>query len=204
MLQTISKAPNGGAANNIALNYMGGALLGNNDEFFLYGGTVVKTSKSVTPDSNEVLGWMETQYGPDAAAFRQGFVNAQLPDDMTQYITFGAAANAPSENKAWYFGGYRSETWGPLYEFYPDHAYDPSNISNTLITLDMGTQQQETWSNMTLPPGIPSRANPSMVWVPVGEQGILVVLGGVTYPEYDNSNRVSQNVAQSVRSINCS
>ena len=111
------------------------------------------------------------------------------------------ATDAPSENKAWYFGGYRSPSWGAIYDNSGNATYAPSNVSDTLIVLDMTTQQEEVWTNKTLPPGTPSRAGPSTVWVPVGEQGILVVLGGVTYPSFANSNGDSANVAQNVSPI---
>ncbi|KAI1386167.1 uncharacterized protein F4822DRAFT_307178 [Hypoxylon trugodes] len=195
ILQTLSKAPGGGAANDFAPNYYDGALLANNDELFLYGGTLMLASTYAAPDANKVLGYMASQYGTEKD-FHSGFLTKQLPDGMTRYITFGGTANAPSENKAWYFGGYRSESWGPIYDGV-NSTYDPANVSNTFITLDMGTQQAESWKNVTLPTGTPSRASPSMVWVPVGEQGILVVVGGVTYPDYDNYELTSQNEAQS-------
>ncbi|KAI1412191.1 hypothetical protein F5Y13DRAFT_163849 [Hypoxylon sp. FL1857] len=198
ILGTISKAPNGGAANNFAPNYHDGALLANDDEFFLYGGSLIMTSAYSAPDGDTVLGYVASQYGSERESFHPGFLNKQLPGSMTRYVTFGGAANAPSENKAWYFGGYRSPSWGPIYEYF-NSSDDPSHVSNTLVTLDMSTQQSEIWTNVTLPPGTPSRANPSVVWVPVGEQGILVVLGGVTYPDYINSNRTSTNAAQSTK-----
>lgn len=155
-------------------------------------------SALAAPDADAVLAYIASQYGTSTSSFRPGFFNYKLPDGLTRYVTYGGTANAPSEKKAWYFGGYRSASWGPIYQPGANTSTDPSTVSDTLITLDMATQNQEVWENVTLPRGIPSRANPSMVWVPVGEQGILVVLGGVTYPEYDNSNRTSLNPAQSV------
>ncbi|KAI1379342.1 hypothetical protein F4677DRAFT_328479 [Hypoxylon crocopeplum] len=199
VFNTTSKAPNGGAANNIAPNYYDGTLLANSDEFYLYGGLLILTSAYSPPDADEVFEYMASQYGPGRDNFHPSFINNKLPDGMTRYVTYGGGVNAPSENKAWYFGGYRSESWGPIYEYSGNTSYDPSRVSSTLITLDMATQQQEVWENVTLPAGTPSRANPSVVWVPVGEQGILVVIGGVTYPEFMDSNRTSENDAQSMR-----
>jgi hypothetical protein len=198
ILNVISKAPNGGAANNLAPNYYDGAMLANNDEFFLYGGLLQYTDAFPPPDGDEVLGYQAFQYGPVKEGFRPGFANDKLPERITRYVTYGGAANAPSENKAWYFGGYRSPTGGPIYQPADDNSINPINVSDKLITLDLNTQQSEKWSNVTLPNYIPSRANPSMVWVPVGEQGILVVLGGVSYPSYNNGNFTSFNEAQSV------
>jgi len=198
ILGTLSKAPNGGAANNFAPNYYDGAMLANDDELFLYGGLLRRTNGYSPPAANEVLAYEANQYGPEKEGFRAGFVRSDLPDGLTRYVTYGGAANAPSENKAWYFGGYRSPTWGPIYEPSTNNSINPLNVSDTFITLDLGTQQSEKWSNKTLPDFIPSRANPSVVWVPVGEQGILVVLGGVSYPQYNTASQKSDNEAQSV------
>ncbi|KAI1765499.1 hypothetical protein GGR53DRAFT_519602 [Hypoxylon sp. FL1150] len=196
LFTTISKAPNGGAANNFAPNYYGGALLANNDEFFLYGGATVAETNFSPPDGDQVLGYRASQYGDNGRSFQAGFLNANLPDGVTGYVTYGGAVNVPSENKAWYFGGLRTASWGQIYNNYDNATYTPTNISNSFVKLDMTTQQQETWSNVTLPRGIPSRAGSSVVWVPIGEQGILVVLGGVTYPSFVGDSGNSANPAQ--------
>ncbi|KAI1205710.1 uncharacterized protein F4807DRAFT_272872 [Annulohypoxylon truncatum] len=184
-----------GAATSIAPNYEDGALLANDAEFFLYGGMFIATSTQSLPDGKSVLGYMASEYNDNGRPFHVQFRSEDLPDGMTRFVTFGAGANAPSENKAWYFGGYRSESWGQIY--IANSTTNPTNVSNTFMTLDMAVQQQEVWTNTTLPVGTQSRAGPSMVWVPVGEQGILVVVGGVTYPGFDNDNGTSQNEAQS-------
>lgn len=177
-------------------NYFDGAILANDYEFFLYGG-LLRTSDSALPGAGEVLGYQIEPYGPEKPLFRPGDVRVDLPKGMTRYITYGGAANSPSENKAWYFGGAGSPSRGPIY--YPvGPDTDPTNASNTLITLDMATQGAERWSNETLGPNIKGRANPELVWVPVGEQGILVALGGVLFPSYDNVMMESTNEEQSV------
>ncbi|KAJ3564225.1 hypothetical protein NPX13_g7917 [Xylaria arbuscula] len=195
ILGTISK-PDGGQANNYGPNYYDGAMLANNAEFFLYGGLLVKTDAYKLPDADETM-YYQVYNQLDRDDWRPGFTKDQLTDNLTRYITYGGAANAPSENKAWYFGGSRSPTWGPIYEPSDDDATNPLNTSNTLITLDFNIQQSEKWSNSTLPRRIPSRANPSVVWIPVGDQGILVVLGGVLYPGYSTGTTLSLNEAQS-------
>ncbi|KAI1107034.1 hypothetical protein F4804DRAFT_340192 [Jackrogersella minutella] len=198
LLGTMSKVGLG-AANNIAPNFHDGALLFNDDEFFLYGGVLVQTSDYSPPAAETALGYMASQQSANDPNFRPGTFYSNLPEGMTRYVTFGASAAAPSENKAWYFGGYRSDSWGPIYTDASNSTYLPSNVSNTFITLDMSKQKAEVWNNVTLPTGTESRANPSMVWVPVGEQGILVVVGGVTYPDYITGagSNGSTNEAQS-------
>ncbi|KAI0908177.1 hypothetical protein F4823DRAFT_564049 [Ustulina deusta] len=197
ILGTISKAPNNGAANNLAPNYLDGAMLANDHEFFLYGGLLLDNDAYPPPDGDDVLSYQVSDYGVKKEGFRPSFLNAKLPNGMTRYVTYGGAANAPSENKAWYFGGSRSPSWGPIYLPDSNNSTNPHDVSDTLITLDLSKQQSEKWSNSTLQDGISSRANPSVVWVPVGEQGILVVLGGVSYPEYSTASHESPNEAQS-------
>ena len=198
ILKTISKAPNGGAANNIAPNYYDGAMLGNDDEWFLYGGLLRQTDAFSEPADDAGTSYQAYQYGVDKPGFRAGFLNYDLPDDMTRYIAYGGAANAPSENKAFYFSGLRSPTWGPVYQPSINESLTAINVSNTFITLDMTTQQDEKWKNVTLPDFIKGRANPELVWVPVGAQGILVALGGVVYPNFVNITGKSENEAASV------
>ncbi|KAH9908591.1 hypothetical protein F4778DRAFT_353408 [Xylariomycetidae sp. FL2044] len=196
ILTPFSKS-NGGAANNLAPNYYDGALLANNDELYLYGGLLSQVGGSDAPDGDDVLKYEASWYGADGASFHPGFRKVTLPDGLTRYVTYGGAVNAPSENKAWYFGGYRSPSWGPIYYPTQNASLNPTNVSDSFIQLDMAEQLAEKWSNKTLPSEIPSRANPSVVWVPVGEQGILVVLGGVSFPNYNNPTFKSQNEAQS-------
>ncbi|KAK8128567.1 hypothetical protein PG984_009675 [Apiospora sp. TS-2023a] len=185
------------AANSFAPNYLDGAMLANDNEFFLYGGLTTKSAANSDPPANEVIVNRFGPYGSDKPGFKPGFDRKTLPDGMTRYVTFGGAASSPSENKAWYFGGMRSPSGGPIYVPTLNNSVNPVNVSNTLITLDMTTQYDESWSNSTLPNTVRGRASPELVWVPVGAQGILVALGGVTYPDYDNGKMSSQNEAQS-------
>lgn len=187
-----------GSANNIAPLYYDGAMLANDDEYFLFGGLIVTTDASVDPDDDEGLEWQEYDYGVDKPAFAPGFKNYKLDDDMTRYIAYGGASNVPSENLAFYFSGMHSDIWGEI--SYPggNESLTATVVSDTLITLDLSTQNSETWNNVTLPDSIPGRANPELIWVPVGEKGILVALGGVVYPEFINADHVSDNATASV------
>jgi hypothetical protein len=198
VMQTISKGANGDATNNLAPNFYDGAMLANDDEFFLYGGLMKKTDTFTPPHSDDILGYQLYQYGIHRDSWFKGFLQKTLPAGMTRYLAFGGAANAPSENKAYYFGGMHSPTWGDIYYPTVNATLNPTNVSNTLITLDMTTQTSEVWSNVTLTDGVEGRASPELIWVPVGAQGILVALGGVTYPNFDNALMASQNEEQSV------
>lgn len=195
----LPKGFNGNSLNNLAPNYYDGALLGNDDEFFLYGGLLTQTSAFSTPDAESILAYQLYQYGQEKQRWSPGFLSVDLPkDNLTRYLAFGGSASVPSENKAYYFGGLHSPSWGELYIQNPNASYSALNASNTFITLDLTTQQEETWSNTTLPNGVKGRGGVELVWVPVGAQGILVALGGVTYPDFSSPTLTSLNEGQSV------
>ena len=195
---TLSKAPNGGNANNFAPNYFDGAMLANDHQWFLYGGLLTRSDALSTPPANDILGYQLTSYGVEKPGLRPGFIKDELPDGVTRYITFGGAVSVPSENLGYYFGGMIGNESQEIFTPAGYNYYNPTNHSDTLIMLNMTTQLQETWTNMTLPDNIKGRANPEVVWVPVGEKGILVVLGGVYYPEFAQGSHFSTNEAASV------
>lgn len=201
LLDPLSKARGGFGSNarGESPNFFDGALLGNDAEVTLFGGLVKKAELDKAPAEDEVLTYQRYQYGPERGNFRPNFVTNEL-DGVSRYITDGGAASAPSENKAWYFGGLRGPEWGPIFQRSANMSENAANVSHTLITLDMKDQLTPVWTNKTLPESIQGRANPEVVWVPVGEQGILVVIGGVTYPDWVSPTRRSENAAQSVSS----
>lgn len=187
MKDRISKARGGSGNNNGgASNYLDGALLANDAEFFMYGGELLQNDEIYTPPAaDEILGYQAFQYGVDKPLWRKGFIDAKLDAGVTRYVTNGGATSAPSENKAWYFSGLTSRSRGPIYENSGVNGSSSAmEVSNTLIALDMSIQYREKWTNLTLPSHIQGRANPELVWVPVGKEGILIVLGGVVYPEW--------------------
>ncbi|KAK4040743.1 hypothetical protein C8A01DRAFT_45947 [Parachaetomium inaequale] len=177
----------GGDTNTRAPNYEDGALLGNDAEFFLYGGLPQRTRANSSPPGDSVLGYQKYQYGPQGRFFPR-FVTRELGVNMTRYVTYGGAASAPSENLAWYFSGLRSASGGEIYSNTGNLTVAAVDVSSTLITLDMTKQDGETFTNDTLPPEIHGRANPELVWVPVGARGILVAVGGVVYPDFVNAS----------------
>lgn len=197
LFETINKAAQGDA-NNLAPNYVDGGMLVNDAQLTLYGGLVRRTDDYPSPREDDILTYRKYSYGTERDSFRPGFVNQVLPSDLTRYVTYGGAVSAPSEYKAWYFSGMRAEGWGEIYQVSSNTTRNPTNISDTFITLDTTTQRDPSWTNTTLPPTVKGRANPEVVWVPVGEQGILVVIGGVTFPEWIRTSRISENAAQSV------
>jgi hypothetical protein len=61
--------------------------------------------------------------------------------------------------------------------------------ATSLITVNMTAMRNESWRNSSLPANVSGRANAEMVWLPVSESGILVVIGGVINPEILAPNR---------------
>lgn len=199
----MTKAPPGSVVNNNDPNYIDGALLSNDAEWFAYGGLLRKTAAFNTePAKDLVSGYRQYQYGTEKPGFAPGLFKSSLETDstnVTRYIAFGGAASAPSENLAWYFSGVQTESKGPIYTASANRSTSPTRIVDSLITLDMKEQQNEQWKNSTLPPGISGRANPELVWVPVGAKGILVVLGGVVFPDFISViSGTSENETESV------
>jgi hypothetical protein len=132
-------------------------------------------------------------------AFSSKFIDKPLGENVTRYVAFGGAASAPSENMAWYFSGFRSQNWGPIYTVAgATNRTAAIHVSDKLIELDMARQGKETFSNNTLDPDVPGRANPELVWVPVGKRGILVALGGVVFPDFVTVLGNSTDPARSV------
>ncbi|KAL2158621.1 hypothetical protein VTH06DRAFT_4103 [Thermothelomyces fergusii] len=184
----------GGGSNSRAPNYLDGALLGNDAEFCLYGGMTARSLAFPDPPGDTVLCYQAYQYGAERAVFKPGFIERALGEDVTRYVAYGGGASAPSENLAWYFSGLRSPTWGIIYSPSSDNeSTSASTVSNRLITMDMANPVRVTFTNDTLPGNIPGRANPELVWVPVGSRGILVALGGVVYPDWVNDIMMSAN-----------
>src|ERR1700722_8944609 len=134
---TISKAPNGGAANNIGPQYYDGAMFANDDEFYTYGGLLALTDAFKPPDSQSVMGYEAYWYGAAGKQFTPGFIEGALPTGVTRYVTYGGAVSVPSENKGFYFSGLRSATKGPIYFPSGNESVNADVVSDTLISLDM-------------------------------------------------------------------
>jgi hypothetical protein len=140
-----------------------------------------------------------------ATGYPGGFnVDYQLPADFPKYVTNGAGVSVPSENLGFYFSGMQSSNNGSLSYFNGGiGAMDmPSTLVSTMVRVDTQHFDSADWSTIPLPSTIQPRAEASMVWIPVGSHGALVVIGGVSYPadiyDYDlNQTLSAQNSNQS-------
>ncbi|KAJ5355145.1 uncharacterized protein N7496_012357 [Penicillium cataractarum] len=185
----------GGTASNLAPNYIDGVMFSNENEFYLYGGMIPLTDNSDPPPADEVLGYEGYQYGAYRNIWQPGWHKEDLPTNVTRYITNGAGVSSPSENLGFYFSGMRAANWGAF-------TYDQFNANvtaDTLITVDMSIMGNSSWTNTTLPPNIPGRANAELVWVPVSDSGVLVAIGGVVDPVqfYQNTGLNTTQTAES-------
>jgi len=177
-------------------NFHDGAMLANDNQYILFGGLIqMYGGTKDPPDADEVLGYQFYRYGPERV-FEPDWDSVNLGEDVNRYIAYGGGVSAPSENKAWYFSGMTSPSGGEIKHPRTDGSTTPQNISNFLIEVDMEVQSNEVWTNKTLE-DVKGRANPEVVWVPVGEQGILVVLGGVVYPHWVTGSQQSEDAEAS-------
>jgi len=175
--------------------FVDGAMLYNDAELFLYGGAMFRNDELyASPPMDDVPLYQAYQYGEEKPLWRPTVVHRKLGRKVNRYVAYGGAASAPSEKKAWYFSGLVSPGHGEIFTVSDSERTTLAHrVSDTLITVDMKTQNNEVWRNDTLPPGVKGRANPEVVWVPVGEQGILVVLGGVLFPEWAGTKKSHQS-----------
>ncbi|KFZ19739.1 hypothetical protein V502_03486, partial [Pseudogymnoascus sp. VKM F-4520 (FW-2644)] len=175
-----------GASNNLAPPYYDGALLSNDGEYLAYGGLLTGSVGLSPPDADSSRGYQRYWYGGEGKKFDPGFLDTHITAGITRYVGFGAGVSVPSENKGYYFGGMQARSHGPVNYPSGNKTTDPTVYSRDLISVDMTKQMEEVWTNKTIKSDVPGRASPEIVWVPVGKNGVLVVVGGVVDPVFAN------------------
>ncbi|KAL2787655.1 hypothetical protein BJX66DRAFT_340967 [Aspergillus keveii] len=168
----------GGIANNLAPTYQDGVMFANDNKFWLYGGLLTPTASQANPSPNQILAYELYQYGPHLTMWEPQFINEDLDNDVTRYITAGAGVSSPSENLGFYISGLRAPDWAPIYD-----NGSATNLSSHMIQVDMAEMRDPVFTNVSLPEFVPPRANGEAVWVPVGDKGIVVLIGGVRHLE---------------------
>lgn len=176
-----------GTGSNIAPPYTDGMMFANKFDIYFYGGLVDATSEySSANPKEEILAY--SIYGAIGPFDVDMSVGSTSPP--TRYIAAGAGVNIPSEMLSYYFGGYEALGGGPVSTVTFDYQ-----LSSSLVEVDM-TKSLEipTFTNYTLHKSVPSRAGAQLVWIPVSSQGMLVVIGGVLYPDdlYDSADNDTQ------------
>ncbi len=152
-------AQSGGAAHNIAPNYVDGAMFSDDYEFALYG-----CVRPIPASEKDI---------------EQGYVSQTINQGTTRYITGGAAVSVPSERLGFYFSGMRAPDWGPIWS-----NGTANTTATTLITADMTKMGNLNFTNSTVSDLVLGRAGAELVWVPISPKGVLVAIGGVVNPEY--------------------
>ncbi|KAM0436811.1 hypothetical protein ACHAPT_002523 [Fusarium lateritium] len=84
-------------------------------------------------------------------------------------LSYGAGVSIPSRGEAYYYGGWMNNAT------VPDWGDAPDVPTSYLLRYEMDT---ETWTNSTGPDDT-GRAEGAMVYVPVGDAGMLVYFGGI-------------------------
>lgn len=194
----LTKGAGGGSLNNLFPTYVDGTLFANDHQFIDYGGLTAYKDEYVEDPPDDLLIYQASWYGADGKAFRPGFLPKKLENGTTRHITSGGAVSVPSENKGFYFSGMKNNASGPAYAWTGLPEIDANALSSTLITVDMTRQQQEIFTNDTLPLDIAARAGAELAFVPAGEEGILVAIGGVTDPLWDYTFLEPNQITNSV------
>jgi len=85
-----------------------------------------------------------------------------------------------------------------------DVAETANITSHQLVSVDMSDQLHFKWANETASSVARPRVDPEMVYVPVGDKGVLIVVGGVLWPDWmrgvDLAPPSKAQVNESVRS----
>lgn len=143
------------------------------------------TDSADPPPAEVILGYEAYDDSSSIEGWKPGFEQKSTNDSVTRYVTNGAGVSVPSENLGFYFSGMR----GPPGEMREGGNGSTYTTATSLITVNMTAMRNESWQNSSLPGNISGRANAEIVWLPVSESGILVVIGGVINPEILAPNR---------------
>jgi hypothetical protein len=136
------------------------------------------TNSASPPPAEVILGYEAYEDSASIESWKPGFHQKSTNNNVTRYITNGAGVSVPSEDLGFYFSGILGPT-GETTEGDNGSAY---TAATNLITVNMKTMRKEAWQNSSLPSTVPGRANAEIVWLPVSESGVLVVIGGVVNP----------------------
>ncbi|KAK5086866.1 hypothetical protein LTR05_004036 [Lithohypha guttulata] len=162
--------------------WVGGGIVANDFEFYTYGGLPTKD----TPEgSSSVINGKLFPYSQG-----QLFDSAYSPvgpsrlSNVNDRVTAGAYASGPAKDRTgFYFSGMISENGSELdYYAMDSSSKHVTNASSSFVRIDMRDPNNASFSSTALPPAIVPRGESSMVWIPFGDDGTLIVLGGAQYP----------------------
>lgn len=109
----------------------------------------------------------------------------QLVDTGKKIDRPGAAAHcdAPTLNQSFIFEGFVQQMFDPDYENYT--LYDTYKFIEGMLRLDTSEPESPILTNILIPTFLRPRLDGSMIHVPIGEKGILVLIGGQTTSNLD-------------------
>lgn len=86
---------------------------------------------------------------------------------------------------------FKNEEGGEIRALSPLEEEQANEQSNFLVSVDMSTMGEEKWTKTPLPKDIAGRSQAELAWLPVSEQGALVVIGGtsMTYQQSEQTER---------------
>ncbi|KAF8426068.1 hypothetical protein EV426DRAFT_710543 [Tirmania nivea] len=163
-----------------------GALLGDDWSWLQYGGMrggAATDGSSRSETESERFDFRKDPNNPTQAwlgDYRFGSSLTLPKDSVTNYVYAGAVARSPGDRKSWWFSGSRAKNWTEVIYGRTTAELTVGALSNYLITADFSSQQVPAFTNTSIDSSIAPRAGASMVFLPVGDKGILVVLGGVS------------------------
>lgn len=110
--------------------------------------------------------------------------NISLPNGLTDYTALGAYTSSPDQNLGFYFSGMQSASGGELglsvsSDSDPEHVAIPRP---QFFKVNMEQADNATFTVLTWPSWLTPRAEGSLVWLPYGEDGVLLAIGGVEIP----------------------
>jgi hypothetical protein len=131
------------------------------------------------------------------------YTHYQIPDGagVSKHITHGAGVNVPDLYLGYYFSGLRSPDWGYL----EDYSTQPlaSIVVDQMIQVNMTRMGSAEWSIINLnsttstsTTQVSPRPGAQLTWIPVGLQGLLVVIGGASQLEDANGTAPVSNADQ--------
>lgn len=130
---------------------------------------------------------VDSNYSPDKSA------------NVSNYIALGGWANAPSEKLGFWFSGLQAANGGVIDTLaYPNKSDQANTTARSFIKVDMSSPGEALWQNLTWPDWLQPRAEGGLVWLPYGDQGILLAFGGVDLPGDQASSGLNLNTTAKV------
>lgn len=151
----------------------GGAIFYSEDQLLLFGGEPEDLdTRSAYPGKAQISRLQLKD--------NKGFEMTSLSNDgkdVNRFVTKGAYTSVPGEKLGFLFGGLRNKDWEEIRTTgrVPYYAIE---YSDRLIKVDMNEYRDESWSYETIPKDVSQRYDASLTWVPRGEKGSLVLIGG--------------------------